>query len=84
MSVKPTTKTGSGDTLPLQNNTAAELFTDESASRYVGGVLPRTIRDWRTRRGLPYLRLTSKVIRIRREDLDRWLARHQVAITRAA
>jgi hypothetical protein len=62
----------------------AELFTDESAASYIGGILPRTIRDWRTRRGLPFCRITPKVIRIRRADLDKWLAGHQVAITRGA
>jgi phage antirepressor YoqD-like protein len=33
-------------------------------------------------RGLPFIRVTPKVVRIRRADLDKWLARHQVAITR--
>ena len=60
-------------------NPAAEIFTDETAANYVGGVKARAIRDWRTKRGLPYLRLTAKVCRIRRADLDKWLAQHRVA-----
>jgi excisionase family DNA binding protein len=60
----------------------AELFDDAQAAAYVGGITSRCIRDWRTRRGLPFVRLTAKVIRIRRADLDKWIARHQVAISR--
>jgi excisionase family DNA binding protein len=65
----------------LNNMTADSLLTDESAAVLLG-VESRTIRAWRTRRGLPYIRITSRVIRIRKADLDRWLAQHLVAITR--
>jgi excisionase family DNA binding protein len=65
----------------LKNMTADSLLTDESAAVLLG-VESRTIRAWRTRRGLPYIRITSRVIRIRKADLDRWLAQHLVAITR--
>jgi len=61
---------------------AATLFTDETAAAYIGGIASRTVRDWRMRRGLGFLRITPKVIRIRKDDLDKWLARHAVAITR--
>ncbi|HOC58075.1 MAG TPA: helix-turn-helix domain-containing protein [Verrucomicrobiota bacterium] len=57
-----------------------EIFDDNSAAVYIGGVTPRTIRNWRTHRGLPFIRITGKVIRIRRADLDEWLARHRVAM----
>jgi excisionase family DNA binding protein len=60
---------------------AGQILTDETAAALLT-VEPRTIRDWRTRRGLPFVRLTAKVVRIRRADLDKWLARHAVAITR--
>jgi len=60
---------------------SSQILTDETAASLLA-VEPRTIRDWRTRRGLPFIRLTPKVVRIRREDLDKWIARHQVAITR--
>ena len=60
---------------------AAQILTDETAATLLG-VEPRTIRQWRVQRGLPFVRLTPKVVRIRRADLDRWIARHSVAITR--
>jgi excisionase family DNA binding protein len=62
--------------------TAAELLTDETAAAYIGDIQPRTVRSFRMSRGLPFIRVTPKVVRIRRADLDKWLARHQVAITR--
>jgi excisionase family DNA binding protein len=58
---------------------AAELLTDTQAAELLS-VEPRTLRLWRHSRGLPHLRITSKVIRYRRADLDAWLARHLVAI----
>jgi len=60
--------------------TTPELLTDTTAAAYIGGVKSRAVREWRTRRGLPFIRITAKVIRIRRADLDKWLARHQFAI----
>lgn len=69
---------GKSNSTPPANNTV-EIFDDEQAACYVGGVKARAIRDWRTRRGLPYLRLTAKVCRIRKSDLDKWLAQHRVA-----
>jgi hypothetical protein len=59
-----------------------EIFDDESAAAYVGGVKARAVRDWRTRRGLPFIKITSKVCRIRRADLDKWLTQHRVATMR--
>ena len=43
-------------------------------------VMPRTLRSWRHTRGLPHLKLTAKVIRYRRADIDAWLARNRVVI----
>jgi len=57
-----------------------EIFDDASAAAYIGGIKARTIRSWRTQRGLPFIRITAKTIRIRRADLDEWLARHLVAM----
>jgi hypothetical protein len=68
-----------GNPTPPATNTV-EIFDDEQAALYVGGISARAIRDWRTRRGLPFLRLTAKVCRIRRADLDHWLAQHRVAM----
>jgi excisionase family DNA binding protein len=61
--------------------TAREILDDASAAAYIGGIKARTIRQWRANRGLPFIRITAKTIRIRRADLDAWLARHRVAIT---
>ena len=61
---------------------AGQLFTDETAAAYIGDITARAVRDWRTKRGLPFIRVTSRVNRIRKADLDDWLARRQVAISR--
>ena len=66
---------------PIVSNTSSrEIFDDASAAAYIGGIKARTIREWRARRGLPFIRITAKTIRIRRSDLDEWLARHRVAM----
>ncbi len=65
----------------FQPANAVEIFTDETAAAYVGGITARAVRDWRAKRGLPFIRITSKVNRIRKSDLDQWLAAHQTAIT---
>jgi|HubBroStandDraft_1064217.scaffolds.fasta_scaffold265120_2 excisionase family DNA binding protein len=58
--------------------TAGELLTDLQAAEYFS-VEPRTIRLWRTK-GLPFIRLTRKVVRFRKADLDEFAARRRVAI----
>ncbi|HEY5233670.1 MAG TPA: helix-turn-helix domain-containing protein [Verrucomicrobiae bacterium] len=63
-------------------NPAAEIFTDETCACYIGGIEPRTVRSFRMTRGLPFVKLSSKVVRIRKVDVDKWLARHAVSITR--
>jgi hypothetical protein len=73
---------GNGKSLPPQTTAGVEIFDDKQAADYVGGIKARCIRDWRTRRGLPFIRITAKVCRIRKTDLDRWLSRHQVSCTR--
>lgn len=75
-------ETRTAQTASNEQKNVAELFTDETAAAYIGGIEPRTIRSFRMSRGLPFVRITPKVVRIRRADLDKWLARHQVAITR--
>jgi len=59
--------------------TAADLLTDAQLATELA-VEPRTLRLWRNTRGLPHLKLTSRVVRYRRGDIDNWLARHLVAI----
>ena len=61
---------------------AGQMFTDTTAAEYIGGIEPRTIRAWRTNKGLPFLKITSKVCRIRKSDLDAWLAKSRVATIR--
>ena len=61
----------------------AELLNDEQAAAFLG-IESRTLRLWRQTRGLPFLKLTAKVIRYRRCDLDEWLSQHRVAITGGA
>lgn len=58
---------------------AGDLLTDEQAAAILA-VEPRTLRLWRHTRGLPHLKLTSKVIRYRRSDLDEWLDRARTVI----
>jgi DNA-binding transcriptional MerR regulator len=59
--------------------TAADLLTDAEAAALLS-VEPRTLRLWRHTRGLPFIRITSKVIRYRRCDINGWLDRKRVAI----
>jgi hypothetical protein len=56
-----------------------DILDDTLAAAYLL-TKPRTLRLWRATRGLPFVRITSKVIRYRRSDLDEWLARRRVAI----
>jgi excisionase family DNA binding protein len=57
----------------------SDLLTDRQAAALLA-VKPRTLRLWRNTRALPHIRVTSRVIRYRRSDLDAWLARRRVAI----
>jgi DNA-binding transcriptional MerR regulator len=68
-------KSSSQPTSPV----ASDLLTDEQAARILS-VEPRTLRLWRNSRGLPFIRITSKVIRYRLADLNQWLAERRVAI----
>jgi len=52
---------------------------DDDAVAALLGVSARTIRLWRRTRGLPHLRITSKVVRHRRADVLSWVERHRVA-----
>lgn len=63
---------------PLTRREASELWTDEVCAEYLS-VEPRTLRLWRNTRGLPFYRITSKIIRYRRLDVDGWLDRRRCA-----
>lgn len=49
-----------------------EIFNDPQAAKFLG-VKVRTLREWRLRRGLPHIKITSKVVRYRLSDLQSWL-----------
>jgi excisionase family DNA binding protein len=51
---------------------AREYLTDKQAADLLG-LSWRTIQEWRMKRGLPYIRLSPTLVRIRRADLERWL-----------
>ena len=59
--------------------TAADLLTDQELAAELA-IEPRTLRLWRNTRALPHLRITPRVIRYRRGDIDAWLARRSVSI----
>ncbi|HSY20108.1 MAG TPA: hypothetical protein VK815_17310 [Candidatus Acidoferrales bacterium] len=46
---------GKSHSTPPATNTV-EIFDDEQAAAYVGGIKARAVRDWRTRRGLVFIR----------------------------
>ena len=52
----------------------------ESQACALLGVLPRTLRLWRNTRGLPHLKITCKIIRYRRSDINAWLDRSRTVI----
>ena len=48
------------------------LLDDESAALFFN-VKPRTLRLWRNTKGLPHVRISSRVIRYRMADLQAWM-----------
>ena len=68
--------------MKLQNTAkpAGDLLEGDAEAAAYLRQQPRTIRDWRNRRALPHIKVTSKVILFRRSDLDAWLDRHAVTI----
>ena len=68
---------------PVYKNTApaqTALWTDAEAGAFLGGIPPRTLRLWRHRRSLPFIRITSKVLRYRQADIEKWLDARSVMI----
>ena len=59
------------------------MLDDKSAAAFFG-VRPRTMRLWRTRNGLPYVRVTSRIIRYRMEDLQAWMDKRVIEETGGA
>jgi len=62
-----------------QFTATTDLLTEAQAAEILS-VEPRTLKLWRHSRGLPHIRISSKVIRYRRTDLDSWLSQRRVAI----
>ena len=62
-------------TIPLDSD-----LIDETQACALLGVLPRTLRLWRNTRSLPHLKITSKIIRYRRSDINAWLDRSRTVI----
>jgi excisionase family DNA binding protein len=63
---------------PIVGSPNGDILTDEQVANLLN-ITPRTLRLWRTTRGLPHIKLTSKVVRYRRADIDTWLQQHSVA-----
>lgn len=55
------------------------VLTDAQVAEYLQ-TTSRTLRLWRHSRGLPHIKISSRVIRYRVGDIDAWLARRRVAI----
>ncbi|HEX3716938.1 MAG TPA: helix-turn-helix domain-containing protein [Verrucomicrobiae bacterium] len=62
-----------------QPATTENILTDGQAAALLS-IESRTLRLWRKSRGLPHIRISSRVIRYRRSDIEEWLARRRVAI----
>ena len=58
----------------------SDLFNEEQAAEYLGITL-RTLREWRKVKNVPYVRLSGKVIRYRKVDIDLWLSRRVIGAT---
>ena len=58
----------------MNNNihATAGLLDDVSAAEFFN-VKPRTLRLWRNTKGLPHVRISSRVIRYRMADLQTWM-----------
>ncbi len=67
----------------MTNNRAEQndLLNEEQAAKILQ-VEPRTVRLWRSKRALPHIKITPRIVRFRRADLDEWIGRHRVAVTR--
>jgi Helix-turn-helix domain len=61
--------------------TGDEIMTEVQAAEFLHQK-PRTLRDWRIRRGLPHYKPTQKVVLYRKADLLKWLEMHRVAMIR--
>jgi DNA-binding transcriptional MerR regulator len=61
--------------------TPAEKLLDVAAAAEILGVQPRTLRLWRNTRRLPFLKISSRVVRYRLADLNQWLDQSRTVIS---
>ena len=67
------------NTIAVTTANGGEYLTDSDLATLLA-VKERTLRLWRNTRSLPFIRVSSRVIRYRRTDVDQWMARRRVAI----
>lgn len=51
------------------------LLTYEQAANYLAVAIP-TLRRWKAERKIPCVEVSRKVVRFRKEDLDRFISKH--------
>lgn len=56
-----------------------DLLDDAQAAAFLS-ITSRTLRLWRQTQGLPHFKITAKIIRYRRSDLDAWVNRRRTAV----
>ncbi len=54
-----------------------ELLTEAEVAK-IFRLQPRMMKEWRAYRGLPFIKLSAKVVRFRRKDVREWVAQHRV------
>lgn len=50
-----------------------DLLTEPQAAEYLGGIPPRTLRQWRYTGKGPIFTKLGRAVRYRRDDLDAWI-----------
>ena len=66
--------------MALQKLTEKEFLTTEDVAA-VFGVDVLTVINWRKHRGLPHCKLTTKVVRFKREDVIEWADSKRLTLT---
>ena len=67
-----------GSTEPAEQGHAGRLLTEREVADYLA-ISPETLRRLRYAGEIPYVPLGRRLVRYRREDLDRWLNERTVA-----
>jgi hypothetical protein len=66
--------------LLLRKLPPGEYLKDEDVAALFG-VDERTVVSWRKHRGLPHCKLTTKVVRMKRADIEAWADAKRVTLT---